>query len=283
MLKILFVLLLCFLSLNLIAETFFVSNPDVSENEKAFEKTLKTLIIQSLENKKHRVTNDSKATPSLKSSLLKLGDSYILTISKHTSTGVNSEKMKVKQIDDLDVAVDRVVAAVLSEKTTKETLKIDTVTEQEKQQITKRIEVTRQWMVGLGPVWLINLGDTSAYNFVIGYVWGLDYNFDLNVKMDFSNAEGSSEAGMSLFTVGGNYFFNNDIHAPYATADIGYGNAENSNKKEKSGWVSSLGAGFKFFRASSVNFAIETRYSTLFGKVDNKTPSQFGFKVIVFF
>ncbi|OFZ21210.1 MAG: hypothetical protein A2202_07285 [Bdellovibrionales bacterium RIFOXYA1_FULL_36_14] len=283
MFKILVVLLATFISFNILAETFFVGNPNVSENEKSYEKTLKTLIIQSLENKKHQVTSDPKAALMLKSSLLKLGESYILTISKHSPTGVNSEKMKVKQIDDLDVVVDRVVAAVLSEKTTKETLKIDTVTEQEKQQITKRIDVTRQWMVGLGPVWLINLGDTSAYNFVIGYVWGLDHNFDLNVKMDFSNAEGSSEAGMSLFTVGGNYFFNNNLHALYATADLGYGNAENSNKKEKSGWVSSLGAGMKFFRASSVNFAVETRYSTLFGKVENKTPGQFGFKVIVFF
>ncbi|OFZ26962.1 MAG: hypothetical protein A2381_20265 [Bdellovibrionales bacterium RIFOXYB1_FULL_37_110] len=277
------VLLVTLASFNLLAATFFVHNPEVSENEKSFDKTLKTLIIQSLENKKHQITNDSKASLSLKSTLLKLGDSYILTISKHSPTGVNSEKMKVKQIDDLDVVVDRVVAAVLSETTAKETLKIDTVTEQEKGRQTKRIEVTRQWMVGLGPVWLVNLGSTSAYNFVIGYVWGLDHNFDLNVKMDFSNAEGSSEAGTSLFTVGGNYFFNNDIHALYATADLGYGNAENVNKKEKSGWVSSLGTGMKFFRASSVNFAVEARYSTLFAKIENKTPSQFGFKVIVFF
>lgn len=257
------ILLASVFSVSLFADSFFVETPKLIGADEKLQKVVRELIVQSLEENNHSiVSGPKKADFVITSTVMKLEKSYLFKVKKQDGKKFVSRKMKTKTLDDIDVTISRVVSAIVKEKTVKQTRKVEQITQDEQEKSQRKLKVSQQRVFGIGPAFLSNMDQDNAIFFTAGYLWGLDTHFDLFVRGDYSNAEGGSSAGMMNLHIGGNYFVTEDIHAPYITGSFGYGKGK-SDFKSKDGWTVSGGAGMKFFRASTINFGVEARYTML--------------------
>ncbi|MDX9730585.1 MAG: acyloxyacyl hydrolase [Bdellovibrionales bacterium] len=181
--------------------------------------------------------------------------------------------MKSVNIEGLDGVTSRVVTAALKERRVEDEVKVDNVTDTEMVGSTRRIKTTRQWKFGLGPAWgrAMNV-EQSGIQYTLGFVWGMDPQWDLDISLRIADFEKARETGahFSEFMIGTNYHFTREKHTPFFTAGVGRGTASASSNSSimfsddrATGWMLRTGVGYKFFRTSTVNAAIEANHSFL--------------------
>jgi opacity protein-like surface antigen len=264
------------------AASVFVQPPVVEGPDGALRETLYELVKSAVSNESgySLATNEKEADVQLKPRLLKLGGSFVVTIDKMKGEKLAfATKMKAATADDLDNVAARVVRAALRETRAEETAQVDDITQDETTRGTNRIQTTRQWKLGFGPAWgSQNNTDKSGMLFTLGFVWGIDANFDLDLALRASNFEKANETGASFseFLIGTNYYLTKGRNAPFLTAGFGRTAASistaNSNtiinisSDTLSGWSVRAGVGYKFFRTSTVNLGVELNYSKVFGE-----------------
>ncbi len=286
-------LLLCF---NASADTFYVTPVKGDAILDSDKTAVQELIRSSIPKGKHSAVDNSKqADWVLNGNLLKLGDSYILTLEKKSNKGKPSfsEKMKSTTMSNMDTVAQRLTTAVIDERTLEQTADVTNITENEKTQHTNRIEVTRQWILGIGPSWTSNLNSegTGGFTLLIGYEWGLDPDFSIDLSYIGSAGRGGDESNFSDFSLGGTYYFSRTKFSPFVTARMGYGSSDIndgcsifcSSVNESSGWSGSVAAGYKFFRTSSVNVSSYLRYSYIFDKGQLGNASMTSWMIAVHF
>ncbi|MCK5071797.1 MAG: hypothetical protein KAQ98_00110 [Bacteriovoracaceae bacterium] len=288
--KKLIVFLLIGISSSVFPADIFVTTPKVIGADDSLKEAVRELIVAELEEKGHSIIgNPKKSNFSISSSIIKLENDYIIKMTKKETGKTTSKRMKSKTLDDIDITISRLVDTVLNNKSVKSTQQVEKITKHEQDEKRRKLKVDGQWVFGIGPSFLSNTIETQAYNLTFGYIWGIDTIFDLLVRWDISNAKGSSSAGFNMLTINGNYFFNKNIHAPFVEAGFGYARAENdASNKKVNGWILNIGGGMKFFRASTVNFGVEARYSLHLENVEGKAgktekPSQLAVSFLVFF
>jgi hypothetical protein len=230
--------------------------------------------------------SSSEADWTLSGSLMKLGDSYVLSLQKKDKSGraVYSEKMKAATMSDMDTVATRLTRAVLNQASVESTADVTNITEQETFG-NRRFNATRQWVVGLGPGFTSNLGGQGGgFTFTLGYLWGLDPDFSIDLALTLNNGPKSDTSSFTDFSLGGEYYFVRSKNSPYAGARMGYGNAHvNADKcnvlsigckqDRASGWAGTVDAGYKFFRTSTVNAAVFVSYTYIFDKTSLGNPS----------
>jgi len=238
-----------------------------------------------------------KADWVLSSTLLKLGDSYVLTLQKKNKSDqvVFAEKMKAKTMSDMDTVASRLTRAVIEQKRTVETADVTNITQEEETMNTRRYQATRQWIIGLGPGWTSNLGSKGGgFTFLLGYLWGLDPDFGINLTWTINNGRGNDDSSYSDFSLGGEYYFSRKKFTPYVGARAGWGNARGDDncgvisfgtcdRDEASGWALNAQFGYKAFRTSSVNAGVAAFYSMIMSNAKRGNPSLFGINLLVYY
>lgn len=239
-------------------------------------------------------SNAKNATVHLATKLLKLGNSFILSIDKiREERVVFTAKMKAATLDDLDTVSARVVQAVLKESKTEGTAQVDDVTEDEVTRGTRRIQTVRQWRVSFGPAWGSNLNTTkSGILGSLGYAWGLDAQWEVlsNLSLSGFSKDGESGAYYMDGMLGVSYFFTKGKHAPYVTGGFGYASAGASRANasitddKANGWAGRIGAGVKLFRTTNLSFGFELNHSILFSNtVSGHNPGLTSLLVVLAF
>lgn len=280
------------------ADSFFVeitNSQDINSADKGAVEELIRVAVS--ENGKHFVVrNKEKANFVLSANLLKLGDSYLLTMQKLNKQDqvVFAEKMKARTMADMDTVTSRLTRAVLEQRRVADTADVTNITAEEETLNTRRYQATRQWIIGMGPGWSSNLrSNGGGFGFTLGFLWGLDPDFGVNLTWTYASGPKDDESSYSDFTLGGEYYFSRTKNSPFVGARFGYGSARTDDgcnafgiqcdKDNASGWATNVQAGYKFFRTSTVNVAIAAYYSVLFAKTSIGTPSIGGVNFLVYY
>lgn len=298
-LKTLFVVLPSFLfSLSALGAGVFVDAPaGALPSEDAA--SIRELVRIAVENQPgfNSVPAAAQADVTLKTQVLKLGESYIVTVRKTDKAGkvLFSDKMKAANIDDMDTVSSRLVTSVLQERPVAQTADITNVTEEEETMLKKRIQATNQWIIGIGPGWATNLrSDGGGFTFTLGYLWGIDPDYSINLSWTNSSGRKDDDSTFSDFSLGMEYYFTQQKTSPFVGARLGYASAKpdgncvisffgTCDTSTASGWAMNGSAGLKFFRTSSVNLAVMGTYYQLFSKVGGKNPSLVATEIVVYF
>jgi hypothetical protein len=259
-LGLLFVLLL---SLNAHAQSVFVepaTGSGVSESDLA---TTTSLVQTSVSDVSSDSVADSpdKADLSLRPKLMRLGDSYILSLAKIKNGAVIfSSQLKAAQMDELDKVAERLTRSVLQGQRGKDGTRVGEITNEEAREGTQRKPVRKEWYVGLGGSEFGNLNSTG-----VGYSFGLAYGWDVNTALIKIMGEGDFN-GSAFFTsvgIGGEYFLTTDDFAPYIGADFGVGLAKVDQSflsgQTVGGFVVGVGPGVELLRTSSINLDLNFR------------------------
>lgn len=265
-----------------LAASVFVQPPQAENDEGGLRETLYELVKAAVSDESgySLSTNAKEADFQLRPRLLKLGGAYIVTVDKLKGEKlVFTTKMKAATTDDLDNVSGRIVKSALHETKATEMAQVDDVTQAEETQGTRRTQTTRQWKLGFGPAWGDQMNvNKSGMAFTLGFVWGIDANFDLDLAFRTANFEKGGESGANFteFLIGTNYYFSKGRNAPFITAGFGRAGASVSTPNSTpivnfstdtiSGWSVRAGIGYKFFRTSTVNLGVELNYSKVFGE-----------------
>lgn len=153
----------------------------------------------------------------------------------------------------------------------------------------EKVQADKQVMIGFGPAYFANMNTSGAgLGFQAGFTWNVDEHFDLALQSDFALSTENSDAFALNGKILTNYFFAAKDISPFIGAGFGYGWA--SIHKDASitddsagGFALSGQAGIKFFRTSTVNFAISAEYTNIFDKTNLGNPGLFILKVALFY
>lgn len=215
--------------------------------------------------------------------LVRLGAAYILYVNK-TKGGqtIFSQQSRANTFDDIDTVATRVVRAVITEVEVKQDKKVSEVTEDEVTRGMRRREATRQWMLGFGPGWIGNVGESgSGVEWLISYLWGVSPETDIQLGIEGLSIRDSVASISNLF-LGVNYHLSQAETAPYLSASFGHGSASIDDNDpntmtigldDASGFTLSVGGGVKFFRSSKVNLALGAKAVYLFDKGPYGNPT----------
>lgn len=293
-------LCLALTSISVFADSVFIEpvrGSSTSEADKqSLEELIKIAVPQS--GSKYSVTDKAQGADwTLSPALIKLGDSYILSIQKKDKTGraVFSDKMKSTTMSDMDTVSARLTRGVLLGTKVENTADVTNITQDETTMNSRRYNATRQWMVGIGPGWTSNLRSSGGgFTFLVGYLWGLDPDFSVNLSFLTNSGRKNDDASYTDFSLGGEYYFARTKNSPFVGGRIGYGSArvnkDNCNafsigceQDRASGWSTTAVAGYKFFRTSTVNVAVFGSFSYLFDRTSLGNPALSSLQLAVYF
>ncbi len=243
------------------------------------------------------IRNNSSADIILRPKLLKLSNTYFLKISRvEKGRVVKTARMKSRELSDIDRVAERLVSSMLTGESVEDTAKVNNITDAERNKNTNRFEVTRQWIFAFGPSWLNNSNiSKSGILWKLGYEWGLDPNFSVNLAFDGTSFSDSS-ADFGTIQMGLDYYLSLTKTSPFVGLGIGYGTSDSngcdedlfgfscSNKDEEaSGWVASVNGGVKFFRTSTVNLGLVAEYAYLFDDTRYGNPSRLSVSLAIYY
>lgn len=268
------------------ADTFYVTEGAGVGVPKEEVQTLNELVrtaVGSIDG--HQPSNDpNQANYSLKPKLLKLGNSYTVTLEKSKKDKVVfSSSLKADRIEDLDTVTQRLVRAVIDEKNPVSDVRITEVTSNDKTLGSTRRDAVKRWMLGFGPAGTANMNQSSNLVLLsVGYEWEIPSS-DASIKILW---EGVS--GFSYLAFNGSYFLNNKDTSPFIHALVGYGGAKTESSGSKAsenvnGFALGGGAGFRFFRTSSINMEVAATAATIAAQSSLGAPALLGARIGLYF
>ncbi len=274
-------------SLHAKSDTFYVQETSAINVSKEDAQAVTELIRSSVsESTKHQaVTTGANASYTLKPKILKLGNSYMLTIDKVKNDQVIfSTQMKASSIEELDRVSKRVVRAVIDQVSAGSDSRVEDLTQSEIAEH-KRRETLKRWYFGLGPSFTNNLNNNGSL-----FGWDVSFNWEMPDAALKIFMEGAG-AAMFDFGIGGNYYFSNRDQTPLIMATLGYGSTTKQKDPNVSpysdegtpGFILGTGLGYQFFRTSSVVLELLGHYSIMLNKNSIGTPSIYGFRVGLYF
>lgn len=207
--------------------------------------------------------------------LTRLQQSYILTLYGYDAdNNSTSEKAKLYDFDEIDVAAKRLVAALIENKALINTAERGEVLEEEQEEPT-RVRSIQGWELALGGAYPLTdaLGSQdSMYAFAGSYFFDIK-PFFIELRADFQLGFNDSSKNFSSFTIGGNYFYyNGRMMGAYTGIELGIGGATNDNLDESIGFVAAFDVGVMLLRQADVNLDLRLRTSVLATDFYGKTP-----------
>jgi len=207
--------------------------------------------------------------------LTRLQRAYILTLYGYDKDGGStSEKAKLQDFDEIDVAVKRLVGAIIENKTVEQTAERGEVLEKEQEEPT-RVKSIQGWEIALGGAYpltdSLNNKD-SMYAFSGGYFFDIQ-RFFIELRADFQMGFNESSRSMSSFTIGGDYFYyNGRMMGAYAGVELGFGGVTDESLDEAVGFVGAFDVGVMLLRQADINVDVRLRTSALSKQLNGETP-----------
>lgn len=223
----------------------------------------------------------------LRAKLLKLGNSYVVTLQKVQKDQVRfASQLKATTFDDMDNVVARLVRSVVTEKPVDKDATVKDVTTAESTQGIRRRETVNRWYFGMGPGGTINAGGSAAnFNLAIGYYFEIDPSVAVKIVYDGTSSR------FNYLNLGANYYFSDKNYSPVVTGELGYGSASQARRNTNylidefdkvNGFILGAGAGYQFFRTSKVNLEILAHFAVMMNNNDRGVPSKYGLRVGVY-
>ncbi len=265
------------------ADSFFVERAfDADSGFSGINRSLYELTKNEVASLGHVVVpNQDLSQWTLRASLLKLNETYILTMARlQNGKTLFSNKLKIDSLDNMDRGVEILVKSVLKNKKVKSLEAVD---------VRNRQEVTRDCYVALGPGYLSGLNaDSTGVAWAMGYLWGLDPQFSLRLNLEGLNVSDSG-ADVFMLAFGGQYYLNNSRQSPYLLGLAGYswidsedaGACTSCTGNSERGWGMEAGLGMHFYRNAAVNLAVELTHAKPFYNVDGKSSGATSLKLVV--
>ena len=267
------------------ATSYFVA--DVKSQDGSVNDSLKSLITSAVSNAGGQVaTSPATADFVLKSEVVKLGQAYVLTVTRMKNDApLNSSRQKAAAVEELDDAADRAVRAAMLSTQPKKDLRVGEVKQREEDQLRRRIKSLNLVYFGIGPATFNNMGTQPlSYDLALGYNWEVTPNSAIRILADgvMSNDWKSYFADLEL---GLNYMFTDEASSPYVGGLLGFGfsGSNASSATTIGGFSGTIGLGWLFFRTSSTQLDLFASYSTIFGNNTIGAPGVYGLRVGVLF
>jgi hypothetical protein len=232
------------------------------------------------------VNQASQAEYVLKPKLIRLGEAYVLSLSKvRDGKVVFSSQLKAAHMDELDKVALRLTGSVILGKRASDDAHVGEITDQEAKEGTQRHATRKQTYLGFGGSSFGNLNSSG-----IGFSLGAAYAWDLNRARVKLLAEGDMN-GSAFFAsagLGGSYFLSLADLAPYLAADFGAGAAKVDGGGAFTGpttvgFVVGFGAGIELLRTSSVNLDLGFRAAYLLHSNDFGLPQAYSLRLGLYF
>lgn len=198
--------------------------------------------------------------------LTRLGQSYLLTISARFADGSQrSRKHKMFYFDEIDVAVERLVAALIEDVDLFSTVERGAVLDAE-QEPESLVASTIGFELGVGPAWPVSnaLGENGTmWGFHAAVVWDLrDILVDLRTDFLFGNDNVDTFAFTA--TIGGRYvWYEARRFGIYSGVEVGFGHVESKRSKrpnlESNAFLVGGNTGILMLRHSDINLDLRAR------------------------
>jgi hypothetical protein len=231
------------------------------------------------------VEQPGQADVVLRPKLMRLGEAYILSISKvKNGQVIASSQLKAAHMSELDKVAERLTRSVLLGENASKNSRVGEITDEEAHEGTQRRPTRGETYIGLGGAEFGNLNTTG-----IGYGFGIAHAWDMNQALLKIQGEGDFNGSAFFISagIGGNYFLSTADVAPYLAADFGLGLAKEDESlfsgATVGGFVVGGGAGVEFFRSSSVNLDLSFRIGALLHENDFGDPRVLSLRLGLYF
>lgn len=207
--------------------------------------------------------------------LNRLGYSYIFVTKAYLKSGKQrSKRVKIRTFDEIDVAVTRVVAALIEGKDVSETAERGVVLEDERRE-PKRVKAINSYGFYFGGAFPItNSLNTHKPMYAFGgnYIFDLD-RFLLEIRSDLQLGYNDVKTNVFSLTMGGDYIFHTGrTYALYGGLEIGFGHISDDLFDNKSGFASAANVGAILLRHATVNIDVRIRTMILGTKFNGAIP-----------
>lgn len=207
--------------------------------------------------------------------LTRLDYSYILVVYGYKKNGqADSQKAKMKNFDEIDVAVKRLVSAIIENKTVDQTARRGEVLDKEQEEPT-RVKSIQGWEVAIGGAYPLNdsLGSQDPmFALAVGYFFDIQ-RFFVELRGDFQLGYNQAMKSLTSFTVGGHYFYHNGrVVGAYTGIELGFGGATDDNLNESIGFLGAFDVGFMLLRQADINVDLRLRTSVLATNFNERAP-----------
>jgi len=233
--------------------------------------TLQTLVRAAV-SKAGDTPQDSGASAQLRTSLLHLGQSYIVVCEKIENGQVtHSAQLKANNIDELDMVVERTVHATLSGTPVQSNIAVGSVTDREVTQVSKRTESRNYQSAGGGPAFMHGMDSPSmSYMLHTAYIWeaGLQGAITLQNNVALNITEWALH---ETLLIGGRYHFTATAVSPFLGGGLGVGLG--MADRIRFGFSTGASLGVVFFRTSSTQLETALNYEALFDSRDEGAPA----------
>jgi hypothetical protein len=242
----------------------------------------------------HLTDDISKADVILQPRIMKLGDSYVLTVERRRGEEVvYASQVKAASLSDLDRAARRATVAALSgsasdysRSATTETVEDRTVIinntnaadeevadyrlTRKGYQLTPGARPNGYWSIGIGPMIGKRMEtDDVFYNLSVGRYWDIDPRASVKAIGEANFSTGDDSATLLNFGLGASWFFAADPNgSAYVTTDLGYGFATTADDEDADGFSFGAGVGYQFFRTRAAALDLQLRYLTILDEPD---------------
>lgn len=215
---------------------------------------------------------ESEQPVQIRTSLMRLGQTYIV-VSEKLQNGqvVQSNQLKAANADELDVVVERTVAASLQGSSARSNEEVGKITDEEEKSVQKRKESRNYKSFGLGPAGMHGMDNSGelAYMIHTGYIWEVGgygaITLTNNVGMTFGEW-----ALHEAFLIGGRFYVTPTAVSPYLGAGVGLGLT--LGDAFRAGFAVGGSAGLVLFRTSSTQLELGGDYDVIFDSRDGGHP-----------
>lgn len=271
------------------AEAYFVAPVRGEGLDPALLKTVQRLVAVSVsENGRTASEDEASAAWTLKAELIKLGESYIVSLVKVQANGTAiafADKQKAAGTGELDGAVSRLVKDAVAGKPS-EAKPAPAQAEAAAEAASKQALADRKTTYfGFGPMRFNGL-NTPA-NDPFGYYLATGMRLDVNDhaamtligESSFNVRDDGRGSVVGALLLGGEYFFSGGDVSPFLGIDLGYGGAGGADVRSVFGFAGGARVGLMFFRSSSVQLSLALRHLTIFENNGNGVPGHSGLVV----
>jgi hypothetical protein len=285
--KFLLILLVWGISVSASGSSYYVSDVNTSDANPDLARSVRTLLISAVSTAGGQVSESSaSADYTLKSDLVRLGQAYVLTVSRVNKNGqIYSSHQKANAVEDLDEAADRAVRAAMVTAAVKSDIRVGEVKKSDEDTLRNRVLSKNFTYLGFGPAGFQNMGTNQlSYDLALGHYWEVTPQAAIKFMV-----EGVASRSFSTYIIfsqlGLNYYFTDESTSLYVGAGIGFGFSwtGSSSATTVGGFAGNLGLGCQFFRTSSTQFDIFGGYTTIFGNNTIGAPGFFGGRIGVLF
>lgn len=250
------------------------------------------------------VEDEMRSDFTLQPRLMKLGDSYILTVERRRGDEIlYASQVKANTVRELDRASRRATMAALNDPSIRggqeyaagndvdsfDDSRSASTTETEDNrpmigtapadarsvsrpgyQLNPGSRQYRYWSLGLGPALMRRVEtDDLFYSLSAAHLWDIHPRASVKVLGEANFSTGREDASMYNLGAGASWFFLPSANgAAYVTGDLGYGFAESALGNDADGFTFGTGVGYQFFRTSRTTMDVLLRYAVLTNELE---------------